>query len=188
MEVANIYDNGPISPIAKIKQNLSIWSENKWMNYQILFIEPVPRCAAFTVDMVALAAVGAMPANGLIAKRLIAFLQMNKDELLHLRFQPVDDIECRLWELAEFARFNPRGAHARVSRFTELGDPYLGTTTFWILGPNKDMQLEVLNPNPVVMPVARVVFWGYRYILQPLGTEPKDTTYLPAQGYSGIPR
>lgn len=183
--VANIYDNGPISPIAKIKQNLSIWSENRWMHHRIDFIEPIPRCTTFTVEMVTFSGATTIAANGTITKRLITFLLMNRNELLHLRWEPVDDVEGRLWELAEAARFAPRGGHARVSRFTALRDPYLATTTFWILGPNKDMQLEVLNPNPIALPSARVAFWGFRYMLSVLPNEPSDTTWLPAQALVG---
>lgn len=186
MEVANIYDNGPISPIAKIKENLSVWSENRWMNYRIAFIEPIPRCTTFTIDMVAAAGALTIAANGTIAKRLVNFLLMNKDELLHLRWEPVDDVEGELWELAEMARFNPRGGHARVSRLTSVRDPYLATSTFWILGPNKDIQIAVFNLNPIALPLARVAFWGYRYMLVPLPDGQLPTsTYLPAQGMSG---
>jgi len=184
-EVANLYDNGPISPIAKIKQNVTIWSENRWMPFQIAYIEPIPRCASFTVDMVAASGATSIPAGGTITKRLVQFLLMNKDEMLHLRFEPIDDVECRLWELSEMARFAPRGGHARVSKFTCTRDPYLATTTFWILGPNKDIQLEVLNPDPVIIPLARVAFWGYRYMLISLQSNPTESTYLPAQGMAG---
>ena len=188
-EVANIYDNGPISPIAKIKQNLSVWSENRWMHHRIEYIEPIPRSSTFTVEMVTFSGATTIAANGTITKRLIAFLLMNKDELLHLRWEPVDDVEGRLWELAEAARFAPRGGHARVSRFTHLRDPYLATTTFWILGPNKDIQLEALNPNPIALPSARFAFFGYRYILTPLPSQPAPTPtiYLPAQAMTGTP-
>lgn len=182
MEVANIYDNGPISPIVKIKQNLAIWSEEKWMHWKVDYIEPIPRSSPFMVDMVAAAGATVIAANGIIAKRLVAFLLMNKDELLHLRWEPLDDIDGRLYEQPAAARFNPRGGHARVSKFTAERDPYLATTTFWILGPNKDMNLEAVNPNPIAWPLARFAFFGFRYILTSLPSEPADTTWLPAQG------
>lgn len=180
--VANIYDNGPISPIAKIKENLSIFSEGKWLHYNIDFIEPVPRSSPMVVEMVVASGATFLPLYGTIAKQLVAILLMNQNELLHLRWEPLDDVEGVLWELPGAARFNPRGAHARVSRFTEARDPYLATTTFFILGWNKDMNLEVRNPNPVNIPQARFVFFGYRYILVPLTREPTITTWLPAQG------
>jgi len=183
MDVANIYDNGPISPIARIKDNLSIWSEQKWMNFQIEYIEPVPRSAPMVVDMVLLNNATVIAANATIAKMVVPILQMNNGEMLQLRWEPMDDVEGMLWELSGQARFNPRGAHARVDQMTRLYDPYLATTSFYILGgQNKDMNLEVRNPLPVAQPTARFAFWGFRYILTLLPNMPMKTTYLPAQG------
>jgi len=185
MEVANIYDNGPISPIARIKDNVSIWTENKWLSYNISYIEPIPFSSPFMVDMLTVApAVVTLAANATLAKRVVPVLQLNKDELIHLRWKPLDDVEGRLYELGAAARFSPRGGHARVTLFTEIADPNLATTTFWILGgQNKDAQIDVVNPNPVAIAVARFAFWGFRYILTPLTAEPPNTTYLPAQAW-----
>ena len=49
MQVANIYDNGPISPIARIKDNLAVWTSGKWEAYRIDFIEPIPRSTSHWV-------------------------------------------------------------------------------------------------------------------------------------------
>ena len=181
--VANIYDNGPISPIARIYDNLSIWSENRWKHHVINFIEPIPRSSPMVVEMVVASGATTIAANGTIAKRIVTILLMTSGELLHLRWEPLDDVEGLLWELSGAARFNTRGAHARVTPFTHIRDPYLASTTFWLLGgANLDMNLEVRNPLAVAQPVARFVFFGYRYILEPLSSEPSVTTYLPAQG------
>ena len=40
--ISGIYDSGPISPIVKIKENLSIWTSGQWSHYQVEFIEPMP--------------------------------------------------------------------------------------------------------------------------------------------------
>ena len=181
-EVANIYDNGPISPICRIKDNLSIWSGDKWNHYRVDFIEGITRSSPMTVDMVLASGATVIAANGIIMKQVVPILQMNLLELLHLRWEPLDDVEGLLWELGGQARFTTRGAHARVSMFTSMGDPFLATTTFYIIGQNRDMNLEVRNPNPVAMAMARFVFFGYRYIITELPTLPSPTTYLPAQG------
>ena len=186
MEVANIYDNGPISPIARVRDNLSIYSEQKWLPFNIAYIEPVPLSSPFLIDMLLVVPIVAtLAAGATLAKRVVPALQLNSNELIHFRWKPLDDVEGRLYELGAAARFSPRGGHARVSLFTETVDPYLATTTFWILGgQNKDAQFDVINPNPVgVAAVARFVFWGFRYILEPLKAEPSNTTYLPAQAW-----
>lgn len=167
-EVANIFDNGPISPIARIKDNLSIYTDKAWSHYQIGFMEPMPRSSPFIVEMVAASGAVAIAANGQIAKQIVAILQVLDNELLHVRFEPLDDVDGVIWEKSGTARFNSRNTHARVSRFTHLRDPWLATSTFFIMGFQRDMNLEVRNPNPIALPQARFQFWGIRYVLSPL--------------------
>lgn len=165
--LSGIYDSGPIQPIAKIKENLSVWTLARWFHYIIEYIEPLPPSPASTVEMVAAAATTTLAANGTITKRVVTILQVNNFEFLHLRFEPLDNVECVLWEQAGSAKFTSRNLQARVDRNTRLLDPYLATTTFWILGENRDMNLELRNPMQYAMPIARVLFWGFRYILKP---------------------
>lgn len=181
--VANIYDNGPISPIAKIKENLSIWTLGKWLHYQIENIEPLPRSTPMIVEMVLASGATTILANGIIAKQVVPILQLSDLEFTHLRWEPIDDVEGVLWEQAGTGRFVTRSVHARVTRFTGIRDPYLATTTFWILGRDRDMNLEVRNPNPVPLPQARFAFWGFRYMLKSLAGQPSQTTWVPAEGF-----
>jgi len=178
--LSGIYDSGPISPIAKIKENLSIWTRGKWEHFKIDYIEPIPRSSPTVVEMVTAAAV-TIAANGTIAKQAVAILQLNELEFLHLRWEPIDDMEGVLWELPSNARFATRSVHARVTPFTSIRDPNLASTTFFILGKDRNMNLEVRNPNPVALPHARFVFFGYRYMLEEI-PEPTVSTYLPAEG------
>ena len=189
--LSGIYDSGPISPIAKIKENLSIWTVGQWAHYRIENTEPLPRSSPMVVEMVVASGATTIAANGTIAKRVVAIIQPKELEFLHLRWEPLDDVEGVLWEQAGTGRLVAAQVHARVTRFTAIRDPNLSTTTFWILGRSRDMNLEVRNPNPVALPQARFVFFGYRYMLKMLtdaeATEivagRKATTWLPAEGF-----
>jgi len=144
-----------------------------------------------------------LAANGNIARIALAPLLLNESEFLHLRFEPLDDVEGILWEQPSQGRFASRAIQARVNLYTWQMDPELASTTFFILGRNRLMNLQVINPNPVIVFVARFVFWGYRYLVehidiskQPpekqklLGTGHVETvrtvigpvTWLPAEG------
>jgi hypothetical protein len=185
VEVANIYDNGPISPVARIKDKIAVWTEKKYIPYQIDFIEPIPSSSPYTIDMVTVGGVNNIPGAGQVAKSVVAVLQTNDKELLHLRWEPVDDVEGAIWQLGNMARFAPRGGQARVSLFTHLRDPWLATTTFFILGRDKDINLGAFNPQAVAQATARFAFWGYRYVLTgPMSDQAlsQPITYLPAQG------
>lgn len=165
MEVANIYDNGPLSLIARIKDTISVYTAKKWEHFQVAFAEPWPRSMPLRVDLVALAGLTNIPANGNIAKRLVPILQVTDDEMLCVRFEPLDDVEGAVWEQSGTGKFNSRNNHARVDMATCLRDPYLASTTFFIMGYQRDMNLEANNPNPIALPQARFQFQGYRYVL-----------------------
>lgn len=185
MEVGNLYDNGPLSPIARIKDKLACWLVDKWIPFTIEYIEPIPRSSPFVIDMVALSGLLTIPAGGQAPKQAIAVLQMNANELLHLRWEPIDDVEGGLWELANSARFNPFGGQARVSLFTATRDPWLATTTFFILGQQKDVNIGAWNPQAIAQPTARFAFWGYRYLLEPIASGNPfagPITYVPVSG------
>ena len=190
-EISGIYDSDVIQPIAKIKENLSIWTVGKWKHHRIENIEPMPRGSPMIVEMVAASGATNLGAYGTIAQQVVAILQLNELEFTHLRWEPIDDVEGILWEQASSGRFVTRSAHARVTRFTSVRDPYLVSTTFWVLGRDRDMNLEVRNPNPNVLSQARFVFWGYRYMLtllddatgKSIEESRAKTCWVPAEGF-----
>lgn len=183
--VANLYDNGPISPIAQIKENLAIYTDKRYVGYEIQNIEPIPRSGPFTVDLLVIAQVTQIAAFGNVAQQIFQVIQVNENELLHARWFPLDDVEGQLFELGNMPRFNPRGGQARTTLLTEQYDPYLATATFWVLGGlgNKDAQIGAYNPQARAQTQARFAFFGYRYFLKQLATVPANARYLPAEGF-----
>ena len=173
---AAIYDPGPIHPIVHFKEKMAVWTGGKWYYYSADYIEPMPRSAPLTVEMVVASATGitALAANGTIVKSVVQALRLNENEFFHLRWEPLDDVEGVLWEQSGQGRFLSRNTQARVDLQTHLHDPYLATTTFWIIGKDRDMNLEVRNPTGYAMPMARFAFWGYRYVLGPLSLPAAD--------------
>lgn len=165
MEVANIYDNGPLSLIARIKDTLSIYTAKKWEHYQIAYAEPWPRSRPLRVDLVALTGNTTIAANGTIAKVLVPLLQVTDGEMICVRFEPLDDVEGVVWEQAGTGRFISRIVHARVDMATCLRDPYLASSTIFIMGKQREMNLEANNPNAVALNQARFQFRGFRYVL-----------------------
>ena len=184
MDVANLYDNGPISPICQIKEHLAIWSEQRWMSFLVDYIEPIPRSSIFTIDLIAQAGVGVLAPGAAIAGQLLPILQVNSNELFHSRWFVIDDIEGQLWELSNMARFAPRGGQAGVNLFTPVYDPWLTTTTFWVLGGSgdKDARIGCTNISGAIIGQARLGFFGYRYIMIPETQVHPNARYLPALG------
>lgn len=194
--ISGLYDSGPIQPVVKIKENVSIYSKAQWQHFLVDYIEPLPRSSPFTVDLVALAnpTGGVLAASSQITKQLLAVLQLDDGEFLQVRWEPIDDVELALWETAPTGRFVTRGGQARVTLATKVRDPNLSTTQFFILGKDRDPQIQCFNPLPVSQAMARVNFFGFRYILEPLSAAVcadinngrRATTYLPAEGSAGV--
>jgi len=183
-----------------IKENLSVWTGAAWSHYRADFIEPIPRSSPTIVEMVTASGATVLAANGVIAKQVVAILQLSDGEILHLRWEPLDDVEGVLWEQPGQGRFQTASVAARVDLCTATRDPYLSTTTFFILGRDRDMNLEVRNPVGYATPAARFVFWGFRYIVSALNIPETEraamsqgnldtvkrvigpTTWIPAEG------
>jgi hypothetical protein len=182
--IDNLYSQGPMSPVCQIKEHLAIWTETIYKGFQVDWIEPIPRSSAFIIDLVALQGTGPLAPNLTIAGRLVTALQVNANELAHYRWFAIDDIEGQLWELANMARFNPRGGQAGVNLLSSVYDPWLASTTFWVLGGpgDKDARIGCTNISGAALPQARLGFFGFRYILTPDAQLNPNARYLPAQG------
>jgi hypothetical protein len=166
------------------KEHLAIWTETTYKGFTVDWIEPIPRSSAFIIDLVALQGTGPLAPNLTIGGRLVTVLQVNANELAHYRWFAIDDIEGQLWELANMARFNPRGGQAGVNLLTPVYDLWLASTTFWVLGGqgDKDARIGCTNIGGAVLPQARLGFFGFRYILTPDAQLNTNARYLPAQG------
>jgi len=180
----NLYNQGPITPVCQIGEHLAIYSTTQYLGFQVDFIEPVPRSSQFVVDLVAEAGVGFLAPSGAIAGQLLPELQVHSNELGHFRWFAIDDIEGQLWQLSNMARFAPRGGQAGINLFTPIFDPWLATTTFWVLGGlgDKDARIGCTNISGAIIGQARFGFFGYRYILKPEAQVHPNARYLPAQG------
>lgn len=182
--VSGIYDNGPISPVVKIDENIRVDLNDKMYYYQVKFIEGIPRSTPFTVDLVAASGVTTLAAGVRLQAQIVTVLQVSDDEMIQIRFKPLDlNAEGELYQLGGVARLNnPQGGQARITQMTEEDDPHLATSTFFVVGRNKDAQIGVFNNGGVAIPQARFAFWGFRYILQELRARPNQFTIIPGQG------
>lgn len=164
-EISGPYDSYYIQPIARIRENISLFTVGKWHHYMVDYQNPIPPTPASIVEMVAAVGLTTLAAGAAIAKRVVTILQLSDYEFLHLRWKPLDYVEGLLYEIAGSQHLNATNIHSRVDPFVGDLDPTWASTTFWILGSQRDMQLEVRNPMQYATPVARFQFWGNRSYL-----------------------
>ncbi len=161
-ELSGFYDSAPIQPLCRIKETFSVFSGGNWNHCIVDYLEGIPPGPASQVDMVVQTGGTQVAANATINKSVVAILQLNQQEFLHLRWEPTDPVEGVLWELSGEARLYARNIHSRVDRATRSRDPFLATTTFFIWGQDRDINLEARNPMAYALPSARFQFFGYR--------------------------
>lgn len=167
-QISGIYDTYAVQPDCKIGENVAIFSLNSYEYHRVNYIEGIPAGPASTIDMVAQLGLTQIAANGALNKSIVPLLQMYDNEFMKVRFEPLDDIEVRIWELSGQAKNMARQLQSRTDRNSRWYDPFAALGTFWVLGFNRDMNLEALNPLGYAQPTARVIFWGWRYLLDPV--------------------
>ncbi len=168
MELSGIYDSGPMQPVFRPKDTVAILSRGEYRYFIVDYQEGIPPSPASIVDFVPLAGLAVIAANATIQKQAVAALALNSLEFVHFRWEPIDFVEGILWQLGSTLRMTTRGITARVNRFMRAWDPWCALTTFFILGDNLDVAIEVRNPLPVALPAARFQFWGDRSSLKEL--------------------
>ena len=166
--ISGTFDSGYIQPLVKVGENISIFSTRMWNHFRVDYMEPIPAGPASQVEAITASGATNIAANGTIAKRLVTILQLADLEFLHVRWCPLDDVEGLIWELSGQQKFATRNIHSRCDLRTKMYDPTLASTTFFILGQQRDMNLEVRNPTGYIQYLARFQFMGIRYLLTDL--------------------
>lgn len=169
---------GPIVPLANIGQNVLIRRLNAYHLYRIRFREGVPPSAPLMNDFGAIAA-GAT----LLGITLQPVLEMPEYQLGHFRMRVIEDIEIALLEPRAVARFDLRNVIAEVSAFTTIYDPCSHTTEFCVYEDTWPFA-NVTNPSDYALVVSRVVFWGFKYVLDFI--QSSDNIEAINQPYSAI--
>jgi hypothetical protein len=144
----------------------------------IEYIEPIVPGSAMVQDF------GPIAAGATLANAIVGILRLDDNNLLQVRWRPLDDVEGVLWLQRGQAKFTIKYVTSRVTLFTGASDPAWATTQFWVLGKDRDPYVEVRNNTAYSYGQSRFAFWGYRYILRPSdGNKPlTPATYVVAEG------
>lgn len=168
-ELGSIYDAWHFQPVVKVGENLCIYTGGKWQPHICQYQVPIAPGRPTIVDLVATSAVPApanIPANGTLNKQIVTIMQLDSNEFTQMRFEPLDYVEGAVWELAGQQLHKSKNIHSRVTPTTRVWDPFLASSTFFVLGSNKDMNLEVYNPMGYAQWQARFIFWGCRMLVE----------------------
>ena len=158
----DLYYPGPIAPVAKVGQNMGVWTNNTYRFFRILFIEGLPGSPQLVQD------IGAVNANSVSTETRITVVDAPEGSIVHCRCAPLDDIEFEVSEIKASKRFVANSQIARVSLFNAAFDPYWALTTMFVLGNMQSIYVTAYNNTDYNEAKSRLKFWGLRYTIDRL--------------------
>ena len=159
-------------PVALVDENILFVPERK--AYKVEFVEPLP---ILVKDF------GAITAGQYLDDQKLDILEMSANELAQVRFAPLDDVEIEVKQPRALRRFTTKTKTAKIDvRIWQL-DPTLKSTEIFVF-ENELPYFKITNPTGYNLPTSRVLFVGFRYILQPLDKIPEKYTVVPVRGKS----
>ena len=178
------FKSGPIEPICLPGQIVGIWQKKNYVFGRVVYIEGIPPSDPIEVNL------GAIAAGGTSAIVQTVALSLSDDEFGQFRCKVKDDICAMLWQARPDGRYKLRNRNARVTRWTNEQDPCGHTTEFYVYEQD-DAFHQALNPTAYNLTQARLVFWGFRYVIDHFDTDrysypnnvPAQWTRVPATAH-----
>jgi hypothetical protein len=155
------YKAGPIEPVVLPGETVGIWV-NKWFTfYEVQYIEGIPRSDPLEFDF------GALLAQTVGAVTPLPLIEMPDDEFAQWRCAVIDDISMILYQGRADQRHKARNRVGTYTKFTDLFDPDGHTGEFFVFNDESAFG-QPTNQTDYPITTARVVFWGFRYVLSQL--------------------
>lgn len=150
---------GPIAPIALMGQNLVAVHDNKYNLYRVQLLEGVLPSNPLIFNGGALAALGAVTQQS-----LQNVIDMPEGNLFHFRWRVLDDIRVTLDQPQRLGSQVLAFVAGEVSAFSALYDPCAHLTERAIYWDRRPF-LGITNPTQYAIAQSRVLFWGFKYIV-----------------------
>jgi len=164
-------------PVALIDQNIVLVEEKERKPYKVLFLEPIQPVVK---DFGSISAATDKPA--VLTDKELDILKFAENELGQLRHGPIDPIYYELALPAGVTRFVAKGMVTRVGPEVWKLDPKLQRTEIYRF-QDYSISLDIYNMKKYALPKTRIVFFGYRFILEPLPEVPEVYTAVPIKGW-----
>ena len=150
---------GPITPIAHIGQNILVYKTKHYELFRVLYREGIPPSTPLMRDFGAIAAGATLAGQSMQAE-----LEMPDNQLGQFRIQCLDDLRVTIWQPRSLGRFQNKNIVAQVTAFTTIMDQCSHTTEFTVFEDTWPF-FDVMNPRIVATIQARVIMWGFKYVL-----------------------
>ncbi|RJO60330.1 MAG: hypothetical protein C4542_09570 [Dehalococcoidia bacterium] len=156
---ARPYRAGPIEPVVEVGHNVLLIFQMKFYLYQVAFIEPVPPSHPLIANI---GAINAGITSAIFNTQNV--LDMPDGSFGQFRARVLDDIVVTYLQPQASTRNSTRNNNARLTAFNRLYDPNDALSEFYVFEDER-MFLQAVNPTDYNLAQARVVFYGFKYIL-----------------------
>lgn len=175
------YKAGAIEPIVLPGEIVGIWVNKQYTFSRIKFVEGVMRSDPIEFDF------GIVNAGAVTAITQMTLLEMPDDEFGQFRCIAMDDLSFILYQGRADQRHKLNNRVATYTRFGELTDPSGHTGEFYVYEDNWAF-MSATNQTDYDVTVARVAFYGYRYVVDLLPefsakNPPREWTRVPATAH-----
>ena len=181
---------GPIQPWAGIGQTILIKRVQKYILYEVGFLEQLPPSAPMVRDFGAIGAGTATTPTSLVSQSLQTPLEMDGYEFAQIRFYILDDVSVNVYQPQVLNRFVAKNARARYSRKSQVMDPNQAMTEMAVFQSDYPY-FDVFNSRQYSMAVSRVAFYGYRYRIarkvNPASNDENNPFYPAYNGIDEVP-
>lgn len=184
------YKSGPIEPVVVPGEVVGIWINKQYSFFTVSYIEGIMRSNPIVFDF------GALAAGATTAVVQITPLDMpgnskgasTDSEFAQWRAAVVDDIEMILYQGRADQRHKTDIRVAVYNLFSRLNNPDANDGEFFVYGNDNHAFGQVTNQTDYAITIARVAFWGYRYVLESMPQyndkhRPEIWTRIPATAH-----
>ena len=161
-------------PIVRPKDYVAILTpQAKWVYGRVVYVEPIhPQIK--NLGSISAASATSYPTHR--GTEELEEMEVGKNEFAQYRLLPLDDVMLEVYLPAAISRFNLKAGPTKIS----------------VRSPEHFAEIFVYEDNvPTIkyyavlfrdLDNARIMFYGYRFVFEPLTTPPKEFTVIPATG------
>lgn len=134
--------------------------------YRVKYIEQLP---GVTYNF------GTVSSESTSGDKEITNLYMKDGEFAQYRAYVLSDIEVTVKQPKAKTRFTGKNYTHKIDAFTHQRDPTLKETEMFVWEDEK-VWLDAKNPTKRDLPLCRIVFFGFRFVVEKIAKPPKFTT------------
>ena len=162
LPMLHTYKAGPIEQVVLPGETVGIWVNKVYEFYRIDYVEGIIRSDPVTIDLGATTV--AAPQTAITQ---LTLLQMPDTEFAQFRLEVLDDVQVAVYQGRADQRHKLFTVASVLNRSLPLFDPCAHSTEMYEFEDNY-IFLQATNLTSYPLTQARVVSWGFRYVLEPL--------------------